>query len=96
MFSFLKRITLAQLQDNPEDMEILRELTARQRLAIYNYHTARAYRLNKDVLRNASLAVRNDFMVNCKSQKNTIPFDREAKPKKPSDFLPDVLNDSVS
>lgn len=94
MFSFLRRFTtLERLQDKPEDMEIMREFTTRQRLALYNYLTARAYRLNKDVLRDSALWTRNDLMTSTKSQKNAIPFDREVKLKKQSDFLPAVLKE---
>lgn len=88
--------TLEELQDKPEDMEVLQGFTARQRLALYNFLTARAYRLNKDALRESSLWTREDLLKATKTQKNTIPFDREVKPKKPSDFLPSVFNDPVS
>lgn len=98
MFSFLRRfITLERLQDTPEDLEALQGLTARQRLALYNFLTSRAYRLNKDVLRDSALWTRGDILKATKTQKNVIPFDREVKMKKPNDFLPPVLSsDSVS
>lgn len=86
-------ITLEQLQDKPEDMEELKGLSTRQRQALYNWLTARAYRYNKDVLRDAALYVRNDLMKDTKRKENVIPFDREVTIKKPSSFLPSVLND---
>ena len=76
-------------------MEVLSELDSRQRLALYNYCTGRAYRLNKDVLRDAALWMRTDLMKITKGKKNSIPFDRDVKPKKLSSFLPAVFNDPV-
>ena len=90
---FRRFITLERLQDDPEDIEVLQELSTRQRLALYRYLTARAYRLNKDTLRDSSLWTRDDLMKITKGQKNAIPFDRDAKPKKPADFLPSIFKD---
>ena len=92
-----RSVYLEDLQDKPEDIEILKAFGARQRLALYNFLTARAYRLNKDVLRDSALWTREDLMAITKDKKNSIPFDRDVKPKKPNDFLPTVLkNDPVS
>lgn len=92
MFSFLRFTTLERLQDNPEDLEVLKELNTRQRLAVYNFLTSRAYRLNKDTLRDAALWTRQDLLKATKSDKNSIPFDRDVKMKKPSDFLPPAFD----
>lgn len=93
---FLRRfITLERLQDTPDDLEELKGLTTRQRLALYNFLTGRAYRLNKDTLRDSALWIRNDLLKVTKGEKNSIPFDRDVKLKKPSEFLPSVFNDPV-
>lgn len=92
---FRRFTTLERLQDDPEDIESLRSLSSRHRLALYNYLTARAYRLNKDELRDSALWVRTDLQKITKGEKNAIPYDREVKPKKPVEFLPPVLNDPV-
>lgn len=86
--------TVEDLQDKPEDLETLKTFSERQRLALYNYLTARAYRLNEDPLRKSSLFTRNDLMQATKDKKNVIPFDREVKPKSVGSFLPDVLKDA--
>lgn len=94
MFSFIRRITtLERLQDKPETIETLQGLSANQRQAVYDFLTARAYRLNKDVLRDAALWMREDLLKITKSPKNAIPTDRDVEPKKPADFLPDILKD---
>ena len=85
--------TLEELEDTQEDAETRQTLSNAQRLAIYRFLTARAYRLNKDTLRESALWTRNDLMQATKSKENIIPFDREVKLKKPSDFLPKILKD---
>jgi len=88
--------TLEELEDKPEDIELLKELTTGQRLALYRYLTARAYRLNKDALRESALWTRNDLLKITKGEKNVISFDREPVKTKVSAHLPDVYNDTVS
>jgi len=88
--------TLEELKDKPEDIELLKELTTGQRLALYRYLTARAYKLNKDALRDAALWTRNDLLKITKGEKNIIPYDREPVKTKASEHLPDVYNDTVS
>lgn len=82
--------------DDEHDLEVLSELNKSQRTALYNYLTARAYRLNKDALRESALWVRDDLMKTTRSEDNIIPFDRVPKKPKQSDFLPPIYNDSVS
>jgi len=88
--------TLEELEDKPEDIELLKELTTGQRLALYRYLTARAYRLNRDTLRESALWTRNDLLKITKGEKNIISFDREPVKTKVSAHLPDVYNDTVS
>lgn len=83
--------TLESLEDKPEDLELLKELTTGQRLALYRYLTSRCYKLNKDVLRDAALWMRNDLLKVTKSEKNVIPYDREPKKGKAEDYLPEAL-----
>jgi hypothetical protein len=98
MFNFIRRFTtLERLQDTPETIETLQGFTKNQRQAIYDFLTARAYKLNKDSLRDSALWTRDDFMKITKTPKNVIPTDRDVKPKAPASFLPDVFkDDSVS
>jgi hypothetical protein len=79
---------LEALDDSPEDMETLQGLTKRQRQALYNFLTARAYRLNKDTLRESALWMRTDILKATRTEKNAIPKDRVAVVKKLSSFLP--------
>ena len=94
--AFKHSTTLEELEDKPEDIELLKELTTGQRLALYRYLTARAYKLNKDALREAALWTRNDLLKITKGQKNIISYDREPVRSKVSAHLPDVYNDTVS
>jgi len=94
MFNIRRFLTLEALTDKPEDLELLKELTTGQRLALYRYLTARAYKLNKDALRDAALWTRNDLLKITKGEKNIIPYDREPVKRKVSEHIPDVYNDS--
>ena len=96
MFNLRRFLTLEALTDKPEDLELLKELTTGQRLALYRYLTARAYKLNKDTLRDAALWMRTDILKATKGDKNIIPSDRVPVPNKTSDFLPDALNADIS
>ena len=88
---FRRFITLERLQDTSEDLDTLKGLSKNQRQALYNYLTARAYRLNKDSLRDSALWTRQDLLGVTKSNTNTIPFDRDVKPKDLKEYLPDVF-----
>ena len=90
LFRFL---TVEQLQDSEEDMENLRTLSKKQRTAVYNFLTARIYRLNKDTLRESAIWMREDLLKATRSEKNITPFDRQSIIKKPADFLPAVYAD---
>lgn len=90
LFRFL---TVEQLQDSEEDIENLKTLSKRQRTAVYNFLTARIYRLNKDTLRESAIWMREDLLKATRTEKNAIPFDRQSILKKPADFLPFVYHD---
>lgn len=75
----------------------MREHSKELRKAHYSYFTGLAYKMNNDNDRSSALRIRNMFMADTRTEKNTIPTDRVAKPKKQSSFLPDALKiDTVS
>lgn len=87
-------LTVDCLQDKKEDLETLKEFKTSQRLALYNYLTARAYRLNKDELRSSALMTRDDLMSITRGDGNVIPFDRVPKKITQEQFMPDLFNET--
>lgn len=69
----------------------MREHSTELRKAHYNYFTCLAYKLNDDRDRASALRIRNMFMADTRTDKNTIPTDRVPKQKPLSKFLPKAL-----